>query len=478
MANNELKERLKYEACLELCRRDFYFYCCILQRKFYIEKAQKSEHLKILCNTLQDFVFNDTEHDVLVVNMGPRHGKSFTIQNFCDYYLGRVPEAHIMVGTYNEKLSTKFAKMVRDTISTEHTQNNTILYSDVFPNVNIKRGSAAANLWALSNSYDSFLSTSPNGTSTGFGASLLIIDDIIKDKKEAFNESVLEDHWDWFNNTMVSRLEEGGKTIIIATRWNSEDLSGRIIAEFGNRVRTLTMKSCLNEKTGEMLCPSLLSFESYMNKIQNMDPRIVSANYQQICLDGQDKLYQYLKTYNYDKIFNDPKNQKNVRNFGIYSYCDTADEGDDWLCNIIWAWDWAERKAYILDIYYTQDPMEITEKEVAKRLTKFGVKLARVESNNGGRGFCRNVIRLMQEEEKNFMTIAKWFYQGDNKKSRINSNSTQVCEFVYFPEHWNIIFPEFFRDIKKYNGKAENLHDDCADALTGVIETMILQGGF
>ena len=42
---------------------------------------------------------------------------------------------------------------------------------------------------------------------------------------------VLEKHWDWFTNTMLSRLETGGKIIIIMTRWHSNDLAGKALKE-------------------------------------------------------------------------------------------------------------------------------------------------------------------------------------------------------------------------------------------------------
>ena len=50
-----------------------------------------------------------------------------------------------------------------------------------------------------------------------------------------------------------------------------------------------------------------------------------------------------------------------------------------------------ENKAYVLDIYYTQDTMEITEKEAARRLIKYNPVVFRVERNNGGRGWSRAV---------------------------------------------------------------------------------------
>ena len=48
------------------------------------------------------------------------------------------------------------------------------------------------NLWSLEGGYNNYLATSPSGTATGFGASLLIIDDLIKNAEEAYNETVKE----------------------------------------------------------------------------------------------------------------------------------------------------------------------------------------------------------------------------------------------------------------------------------------------
>ncbi|MDL0354733.1 terminase, partial [Clostridioides difficile] len=93
-------------------------------------------------------------------------------------------------------------------------------------------GDSAMNLWSLENGYNNYLATSPTGTATGFGATILLIDDVIKNAEEAYNENVLEKHWDWFTNTMLSRLEEGGKIIIIMTRWSSKDLAGRALEHY------------------------------------------------------------------------------------------------------------------------------------------------------------------------------------------------------------------------------------------------------
>jgi len=133
---------------------------------------------------------------------------------------------------------------------------------------------------------------------------------------------------------------------------------------------------------------------------------------------------------------------------GIYSYTDTADEGSDYLCNIIWGrymWD-----AYVLDVYYTQAGMEITESETARRFQKFEVNRSRIESNNGGSGFARNVRRISEEQFKNFKTVIKWFHQSGNKRARIISNATWVMEHILYPSDWRQKWPEYHAAMVRY----------------------------
>src|SRR5699024_12313025 len=81
-----------------------------------------------------------------------------------------------MTGSYNETLSTVFSKQVRNGIQEEKAQPDQIVYNDIFPETKIKYGDSAMNLWSLEGQYNNYLATSPTGTATGFGASLLIID--------------------------------------------------------------------------------------------------------------------------------------------------------------------------------------------------------------------------------------------------------------------------------------------------------------
>lgn len=157
-----------------------------------------------------------------------------------------------------------------------------IVYSDIFPGVAIQRGDGAMNLWSLTNGYNNYLATSPGGTATGFGASILIIDDLIKSAMEANNAPLLEKQWRWFTDTMLSRLEEGGKILVVMTRWHTQDLAGRLIrhcTDTGVRLQTVIYRAV--QPDGSMLCPAILSWESYQRKVRLMGLDIASANYQQ-----------------------------------------------------------------------------------------------------------------------------------------------------------------------------------------------------
>ena len=455
------KKLIQLGAQIELARRDFFYYCRLKAPDFYKEDRA---FLVKLCGAFQEFL--DSDESVMIINIPPRHGKSRTASCFVEWVLGKDKNQKIMTGSYNETLSTMFSKNVRNSISEEKADLLIPVYSDVFPDTRIKRGDGAMNLWSLEGGYNNYLATSPTGTATGFGCSLMIIDDLIKNAEEANNENVKEKHWEWFTNTMLSRLEEGGKIIIIMTRWASDDLAGRALEHYrqqGSKVRHITMKALTDKNEKLMLCPEILSYESYQSKIKAMGIDIASANYQQEPIDIRGRLYESFKTYTKPPEFE-----------GIYSYTDTADEGADYLCSIIFGV--YMREAYVLDVYYTKDGMEITERETADRHKRFSVNQARIESNNGGSGFARNVRRI-SGEIGNYTTVFTWFHQSKNKKARIISNSAWVMQHIYFPENWRDRFPDFFAAMMKYQREGKNAHDDAPDAVTGVAEIMYKLGG-
>jgi len=463
---------LKNQARLELARRDLWEYSSLLSPEFYREDR---EHLINLCDTLTKFFKgklldkDGIPYRKLMINMPPQHGKSRTFVNFCDWILGNAPNQRIILGSYNDNTAQDFSKYVRDAIQEVKKLDEQVVYSDIFPDTKIKRGSSSYEKWALEGQHFNYLGAGVGGSVTGKGGTVLIVDDPIKNAAEALNENVLKKIWEWYTGTFISRVSaEGGQPleVIIMTRWAKGDLCGRILdSEDASKWYVLCL-TAYDKAKDKMLCESLLNKERYEYLKRNMTAEIFEANYDQKPIDVKGRLYQAFKTYT--EI---PKDEKgNILFESIKNYTDTADQGSDYLVSINYGVYRGE--GYILDVLCTKEAMEVTEPATAKMLFDGGVNEAKIESNNGGRGFARNVERILREKYNTLRTSVKWFHQSQNKRARIISNSSFVVNHLYFPVNWKDRWPEYYTMMNSYQKEGGNIHDDPEDATTGVAENI------
>ena len=182
------------------------------------------------------------------------------------------------------------------------------------------------------------------------------------------------------------------------------------------------------------------------------------------------RLYERFLTYN--KL---PVDDTGTPLFtAIKNYTDTADTGADYLCSICYGLH--NKDIYILDVLYTKESMETTEIKTAELLYRNDIKRADIESNNGGRGFARNVKRILEEKYPDNTTVIKTFTQHKNKEARILTNSPYVMNHVFFPVGWENKWREFYKALYEYQREGKNAHDDAPDALTGCVEKAIRKG--
>lgn len=157
----------------------------------------------------------------LLITMPPRHGKSeFTSKYFPAWYLGRNPDHRVILSSYEADFSMSWGRKVRDLLN-EHGQR-------IF-GVSIRRDSTAANRWGIAGRLGGMDTAGVGGPLTGKGAHLFIIDDPVKNSEEAASPTIRSKTWDWFISTAYTRLEPGGSMLLIQTRWNTDDLAGRIL---------------------------------------------------------------------------------------------------------------------------------------------------------------------------------------------------------------------------------------------------------
>jgi predicted phage terminase large subunit-like protein len=67
------------------------------------------------------------------------------------------------------------------------------------------------------------------GGLTGRAVDLAIIDDPVKDDKEAQSPTFRENVWQWYIKVLMTRLHNNSKQILIMTRWHEDDLAGRLL---------------------------------------------------------------------------------------------------------------------------------------------------------------------------------------------------------------------------------------------------------
>ena len=157
----------------------------------------------------------------LIINMPPRHTKSeFASHLFPAYLLGKNPKLKIIEATHTADLAINFGRKVRDLIDGEE-------YHALFPETELKADSRSAGKW-LTNKGGEYYASGIGGALAGRGADLFIIDDP-HSEQDAMSDKALEEAYEWFMGGPRQRLQPGGAIVIVMTRWNKKDLTGRLL---------------------------------------------------------------------------------------------------------------------------------------------------------------------------------------------------------------------------------------------------------
>ena len=211
------------DACLEKIRKQK----CRDARDDYASYMQlathgrwkRARHLDMLCGLLEEVERGDLTR--LIITMPPRHGKSMTVtESFPSWFIGRNPENRVIEVSYGAELARKFGLSNRRKIDE--------FGLSVF-GVQVSRENASATNWGLDGYLGGMISAGIGGSITGQGADLLIIDDPIKNRKEAESQTYRDNIWAEWQDTLSSRLHPGGRVVVIMTRWHEDDLVGRLL---------------------------------------------------------------------------------------------------------------------------------------------------------------------------------------------------------------------------------------------------------
>lgn len=449
---------------VELARRHFWEYCKLLEPDFYKDSRL---HLKELCNTLEDFHYNnlkDEKGDIvikLMIRMPPQHGKSRTLVNFTKWTLGKNNQERIITASRSDSQAMDFSRYTRDGISETANTENQIVFSDIFPHTKIKRGDASIQKWALDGQHFNYLGVGVEGGVTGKGATLRIMDDLVKDAAQALNDAALKKIWVWLSGTFSSRnsAEEGEvKEIFCATLWGENDPQYILEQTEGDEWYILSMP-IYNAETNTMLCDDFMNLKAFekLKKRMLVDSRtelIFHANY--LCEaigDNESKVFAKSSLHYYDKL---PEEE-----YFTISFADPADEGDDNfsmpIARVYGSY------VYLVDAIFDQENLTLQEPKIQSKhkVHKFGRIV--VETNNAGAYFSRRLRELMPDLD----VFGKW--SKATKMPRIIQYAGLVKLYFRFPNNPTPALQKLMAQLWKLKS-TDKKEDDAGDSISGLAE--------
>lgn len=269
------KAELALRAKEELARRNYVDYFSLAN-----PKSKLFAHTKYICEKMQKII--DGERKFYIVEMPPQHGKSMTItQTFPSYYLMRHPDKRVMISAYSQDLFTTFSDANR-----KHFEEWAYPLFGLQPEKNTSKE------FHVKDHRGTFYATSMLGGASGRPADLLIIDDPIKNSEEAMSTTIKDKIWNEWNLTFFPRLQKGGSVIVIMTRWQIDDLAGRLMKKKSLPWKELKLPAiaedipdgetdAIGRHNGDALCPQLHTIDSLKIHKHDMGSQKFAALYQQ-----------------------------------------------------------------------------------------------------------------------------------------------------------------------------------------------------
>ena len=190
-------------------------------------------HHRFIAKKIQDFVDNKIKN--LMVFLPTQCGKSEqAARRLPAYLLGLFPDKRVGICSYSQRRAAAFGQDVQRIITSTE-------YQKVFPETTVSRGlktslknrnryDCTKDKFEIVNHRGILFAVGTGGSLTGDSIDYLILDDTVKDWKQALSPAYQEGNTGWWDSVAKTRLDNDGKVIIVNTRWVEEDLSGYITA--------------------------------------------------------------------------------------------------------------------------------------------------------------------------------------------------------------------------------------------------------
>jgi predicted phage terminase large subunit-like protein len=152
----------------------------------------------------------------------PTHNSRFWSQYVPSWWVGTFPDQRVIIASYGAELATSWSARARVDFEAWGPR----LFGQ-----RVAGRSTAGDRWNLVGRDGGVQACGAGGPIVGHGCDLLVIDDPFKNAAEAKSQARRNGVWEWFLSTALTRLEPDACVVIIVTRWDDDDLVGRIIRQ-------------------------------------------------------------------------------------------------------------------------------------------------------------------------------------------------------------------------------------------------------
>lgn len=284
----------------------------------------------------------------LILNMPPRRGKSIhSSQYFPAWFLGRNPSKSVIGAAHTAGLANEFSRKVRRIVTSAENPFGLKVMGD----------EGAVVQWGVEGG-GGYLAAGVGTGISGRGSHLLLVDDPIKSREQAFSKTYRERVWEWFQFDAMTRLAADGAVILTLTRWHDDDIVGRALRDMeqgGDQWEVLSfpevaeagMPDALGREPGDVLWPGRFPLEA-TRSVRETQPHVWFPLYQQqpTAADGTlftAGMFDERSRFRYDEL---PQFER------VGQFVDSAFKDDvaaDY--SVIATWGMTENELWLLDIW-------------------------------------------------------------------------------------------------------------------------------
>lgn len=434
---------------------------------------------RIIAAELQQFYFDVMagKQPRLIIQAPPRSGKSELFsRRFPAWAFGQNPNLQMIAASYSADLSSRMNRDVQRIIDSEE-------YAGVFPETSFSSNTSASinsqknirnsEIFEIAGNSGSYRSAGVGGGITGMGADIAIIDDPVKDAKEANSQTYRDSVWDWYTSTFYTRLSPKSGILLGMTRWHEDDLAGRLLADMkngGDQWRVVSFPAIAEEdeqyrKEGDALHPERYDL-THLTKIKKaVGTQTWNALYQQrpsskggdVIKRAWFKRYSVLPLMRRVIIAGDTAQKvKQHNDFSVFIVAGIGIDGGLYVIDLIRGkWEAPELERKLEDIWN-------------KYRASHKAQSVYIEDKSSGTGLIQSIQRKRNIPIKGVQVDADKYTRVLGIQGFIESG------YVFLPEGAEWV-EDFLSECEKFTATDSHKHDDQVDTLTMAITELSTQ---